>query len=252
MNGAYSSRAIPALGLVGALLLVALWLTPRSNPDLKPRLPGADAAPGGGAGGSNPVLAGKLASGSAATPTNFAGSWPQFRGPQRDGIAPAAGNLSRDWTSQPPRELWGLDVGEGYAGVAIRAGRVYLLDYDRDAQRSVLRCLSLADGREIWNFSYPLSIKRNHGMTRTVPTLADDYLVALDSKCNVFCLDAATGELRWSVSLRRCRNGMPGNVRWWMVTRSFWRRAAGTLCCSRWISPQANPSGKRRIPTIGK
>jgi outer membrane protein assembly factor BamB len=61
--------------------------------------------------------------------------------------------------------------------------------------------LSLADGREIWNFSYPLSIKRNHGMTRTVPTLAGDYLVAMDSKCNVFCLDATTGELRWSVSL---------------------------------------------------
>jgi outer membrane protein assembly factor BamB len=201
MNGANSSRALPALGLVGALLLVVIWLAPRSNPELKPRLPGADAAPGGVAGSSNPVLAGKLVPGPAVAPTNFAGSWPQFRGPQRDGIAPAAGNLSRDWTAQPPRELWGLDVGEGYAGVAIHAGRVYLLDYDRDAQRSVLRCLSLADGQEIWNFSYPLSIKRNHGMTRTVPTLAGDYLVALDSKCNVFCLDATTGELRWSVSL---------------------------------------------------
>lgn len=201
MNGANSSRAIPALGLVGALLLVVIWLTPRTNPELKPRLPGADAAPGGGAGGSNPVLTGKLAPGPATVPTNFSGSWPQFRGPQRDGIAVAAGNLSRDWTTPPPRELWGLEVGEGYAGVAIRAGRVYLLDYDRDAQRSVLRCLSLADGQEIWNFSYPLSIKRNHGMTRTVPTLAGDYLVALDSKCNVFCLDATTGELRWSVSL---------------------------------------------------
>jgi outer membrane protein assembly factor BamB len=201
MNKAKSNWAIPAFAVVGALALLGFWLAPRNSVELKPRLPGADAAPGGSAGGSNPVLAGKLAPGPAPAPTNFSGSWPQFRGTQRDGIAPEAGNLSRDWTTHPPRELWGLDVGEGYAGVAIRAGRVYLLDYNRDAKRSVLRCLSLADGREIWNFSYPLSIKRNHGMTRTVPTLAGDYLVAMDSKCNVFCLDATTGELRWSVSL---------------------------------------------------
>jgi outer membrane protein assembly factor BamB len=38
-------------------------------------------------------------------------------------------------------------------------------------------------------------------MTRTVPTVTDKFVVALDSKCNVLCLDAATGELRWSASL---------------------------------------------------
>jgi len=113
----------------------------------------------------------------------------------------ASSQLSRDWKTNPPRELWSLDVGEGYAGVAIRAGHVYLLDYDRDAKQSALRCLSLADGKEIWRFSYPLTIKRNHGMTRTIPTLAGNHLIALDSKCNVFCLDATSGELKWSVSL---------------------------------------------------
>ncbi|MEK7707971.1 MAG: PQQ-binding-like beta-propeller repeat protein, partial [Verrucomicrobiota bacterium] len=101
------------------------------------------------------------------------------------------------------RELWSLDVGEGYAGVAVRNGRVYLLDYDRDAKQSALRCLSLADGKEIWRFAYPLTIKRNHGMTRTVPTVTDKFVVALDSKCNVLCLAAATGELRWTISLVR-------------------------------------------------
>lgn len=85
----------------------------------------------------------------------------------------------------------------------MRDGRVYLLDYDRDAKQSALRCLSLADGKEIWRFGYPLTIKRNHGMTRTVPTVTAKFVVALDSKCNVFCLDAITGELKWTVSLVR-------------------------------------------------
>jgi outer membrane protein assembly factor BamB len=40
-------------------------------------------------------------------------------------------------------------------------------------------------------------------MTRTVPVVTEKLVVALDSKCNVFCLDSGTGELRWAVSLVR-------------------------------------------------
>lgn len=196
------AAALPILAAAGAVVALAVWLLARSEGGLKLRIPGTDAAPGGESGGSNPVLSGKLIPGDGK-PAELRGSWPQFRGPNRDGLTTTSVALSRDWKANPPRELWGLDVGEGYAGVAVRDGRVYLLDYDRDAKQSALRCLSLADGKEIWRFSYPLTIKRNHGMTRTVPTLADKYVVALDSKCNVFCLDAASGELKWSVSLVR-------------------------------------------------
>lgn len=185
---------------VAAVVALLIWIWPRAADSLKLRIPGTDAAPTGELGGGNPVAAGKLTRGEAQ-PANLVGSWPQFRGPNRDGIATNLNSLARDWKTSPPRELWSLDVGEGYAGVAIQAGRVYLLDYDRDAKQSAVRCLSLADGKESWRFSYPLTIKRNHGMTRTMPTLTGNLLIALDSKCNVFCLDATTGELKWSVSL---------------------------------------------------
>lgn len=195
----------PLLPLAAALLgLVALtlWWTSRSEYGLALRIPGTDAAPGGETGGTNPVFAGKLIS-SGGQSSELPGAWPQFRGPDRDGRAAGAVGLVRDWKAAPPRELWGLDVGEGYAGVAVRAGRVYLLDYDRDAKQSALRCFSLADGKELWRYTYSLTIKRNHGMTRTVPVVTENFVVAFDSKCNVFCLDAVTGELRWSVSLVR-------------------------------------------------
>ena len=42
--------------------------------------------------------------------------------------------------------LWSIELGEGHAGAAVRDGRVYVLDYDRQAEADVLRCLSLADG----------------------------------------------------------------------------------------------------------
>lgn len=77
------------------------------------------------------------------------------------------------------------------------------MDYDVTNRQDALRCLSLADGQEIWRFSYPINIKRNHGMSRTVPTIAGRYVVAIGPKCHVVCCDALTGELNWSLDLVR-------------------------------------------------
>jgi len=96
-----------------------------------------------------------------------------------------------------------VDAGEGYAGAAVLNGRVYLMDYDREGKSDALRCLSLADGREIWRFSYPLPVKRNHGMSRTVPAVTPTHVVALGPKCQVCCLDAVTGKTQWTVDLVR-------------------------------------------------
>ena len=193
---------LPVLASLAALTAVVAWWISSSEGEFKLRLPGADASPDETRVDGNPTLGGKVIPG-AGQPTSLPGVWPQFRGPNRDGTSTNAFNLSRDWSNKPPRELWSLDVGEGYAGPAVRNGRVYLLDYDRDRRQSALRSLSLADGKEIWRFAYPLTIKRNHGMTRTVPVVTDKFVVALDSKCNVLCLDALTGELRWAISLVR-------------------------------------------------
>jgi outer membrane protein assembly factor BamB len=75
------------------------------------------------------------------------------------------------------------------------------MDYDYDKKQNALRCLSLEDGGEIWRFTYTMPVKRNHGMTRTVPTVEDKYVVAMDPKCHVLCLDAATGKLQWGLNL---------------------------------------------------
>ena len=41
------------------------------------------------------------------------------------------------------------------AGAAVADGRVYVLDYDVENKADAMRCLSLADGREIWKFVCP-------------------------------------------------------------------------------------------------
>ena len=201
-SGAIAKLASTAFALV-ALAVLAFWLWPRDPLELELRVPGRDQAPDASSGSTNnPVLRGELSRGDGK-PANLPGEWPQFRGPLRDGISHEAITLNRNWATSPPRQVWALDVGEGYAGPVISQGRVYLMDYDREKQQDALRCLSLADGREIWRYSYPIAIKRNHGMSRTVPAVASNLVVAIGPKCHVLCADATSGELKWSLDLVR-------------------------------------------------
>jgi outer membrane protein assembly factor BamB len=192
-------------GIVGVLALAALvtWFTRGLGKPLELRTPGRDRGPGSEAGGgTNPVYAGKLVRGDEQ-PANLPGAWPCFRGTNSDGISREPSPLLRSWQTGEPRELWGIEVGEGYAGPAVLNGRVYLMDYDREKRQDALRCLSLADGREIWRFAYSVSVKRNHGMSRTVPSVTDKLAIAMGPKCQVVCVDSISGELRWGMDLVR-------------------------------------------------
>ncbi len=189
-----------ALGLA-AVAGVALLLFRGSDKPLELRVPGTDHAPTAESGtNANPVLAGKLTR-SDGQPADLRGNWPAFRGTNRDGISLDPTPLQKNWQTGEPRELWGVDVGEGYAGPAIFQGCVYLMDYDREKRQDALRCLSLADGREIWRFAYPVSVKRNHGMSRTVPSVTEKVTVAMGPKCHVLAVDTKSGELKWGLDL---------------------------------------------------
>ena len=219
MNKSLSSRTallLPGAAGVAAVALLAFWLWHGSSRPLALRVPGTDQPAGEAGAQANPVLAGKLIPagsegalhpGDRPLPDSQAlklpGAWPQFRGPNRDGISPETQALLHAWTAAGPAELWSIDVGDGYAGAAVLNGRVYVMDYDRDRKQDALRCLSLADGREIWRYAYSVSVKRNHGMSRTVPGVNDKFVVGLGPKCHVVCVDAMTGQLRWGLDLVR-------------------------------------------------
>lgn len=188
-------------GVLGALLVV--WFVSPTGRKTAVRLPGADAAPGGEAAGANAVLAGKVIPGTGQPAQSSKGGWPGFRGQTGTGMLADASGLARSFPSDGPKRLWAVDLGEGYAGAAIWNGRVYVMDYDREKKSDALRCLSLEDGTEIWRFTYPVSVKRNHGMSRTVPLVTDNFVVSMGPKCHVACVDAVKGELRWGLDLVR-------------------------------------------------
>ena len=196
-------QLLPIALVVFGLGALSLWWRHEPQLPLPLRVPGSDERPADtGTGAGNPVLRGALVTArSAGTVPEHSGFWPQFRGPRRDGVDPAGTRLARQWGPTGPRQLWKIEVGEGYAGPAVVAGRVYLMDYLRETQEDALRCLSLADGVELWRYAYPVAVKRNHGMSRTVPTVSSNRVVAIGPKCHVICVDALTGVLQWGIDL---------------------------------------------------
>ena len=200
-------RVAPGVVAGAGVLLLALWLTSgRHTVPLPARLPEPETV--------RPVTTGKVNLAgvflkSAGVPASLPGSWPRFRGERLDGISTET-SLAQSWAPAGPKPLWSIALGEGYAGAAVLGGRVYVLDYDQAARRDALRCLSLADGGEIWRRSYPVKIKRNHGMSRTVPAVTAKYVVTLGPKCHVLCCDAQSGKYLWGMDLvRQFRTRVP-------------------------------------------
>ena len=181
---------------LGAVFVFILWNSRLPSESIKERQPGMDRInTAAHTEQSSPFLSAKLLPGNGAA-SALPGAWPKFRGPNGDGIATDNVAIGQKWTP-----LWTVDLGEGYAGAAVRDGRVYVLDYDQQNFADALRCLSLADGKEIWRFTYPVKVKRNHGMSRTTPTLAGKYVLSLGPKCHVTCVDTATGQFVWGIDL---------------------------------------------------
>lgn len=196
------AKVLPGVtALTGAAVLASFWNAADQGLDVPVRVPADRSAAAGAGAGKRALDQGKLIPGQGVAGTSIPGAWPCFRGVNRDGVATESTPLLDAWPETGPAKLWSVDLGEGYAGAVIRDGRAYVMDYDREGQSDAVRCLSLADGKEIWRFTYPVPVKRNHGMSRTVPALVEDCLISLGPKCHVTCLDAATGALRWGIDL---------------------------------------------------
>jgi outer membrane protein assembly factor BamB len=200
MKSIFTSAALPGLLAILGVAALVNWVGTGPRQDLQARVPGLDRPPKSNFAEIVRPLVGKLQS-FGGQPSELTGSWPRFRGERFDGIAQPGVTLARKWPDGGPKKYWKIELGEGHAGAAVFAGRVYVHDYDRPAAADAIRCFSLDDGREIWRFSYPDNVKRNHGMSRTVPAVTEKYLVALGPKCHVSCLDPKTGKCYWLIDM---------------------------------------------------
>jgi outer membrane protein assembly factor BamB len=189
-------------GIVGAMALV-FWHTQPSTLSIAVSVPGMDGRPVDLPLKDN-VRIGTIFIPGTGKPSSLPGTWPRFRGQDFSNIvsAPSA-QLAETWPTNGPKSLWTVETGEGCAAPIVSKGCVYLLDYDETARADVLRCLSLDDGQELWRRGYGVQIKRNHGMSRTVPAVSEPYVVTIGPRGHVMCTETGTGRFLWGIDMER-------------------------------------------------
>ena len=127
--------------------------------------------------------------------------WPQYLGPDRNGVSPATG-LAKSWPKGGPKVLWTKAMGEGFAGSAIRDGKVFLLDRIKSTE-DVLRCYDLATGKELWNFANKDPGKFDFDGSRNPPTVDDKNVYCVGGMGTVYCISRSTHKAVWKKDFKK-------------------------------------------------
>ena len=183
------------------LLSMVFWLTVNPTEHIVVSQPGMDNR--GSDSIDEEVNIGSLFTRFSANTPAFSEVWPAFRGANRDNIATTAFRLKSSLDESALPVVWKVHLGEGHAGAAIYKGQVFVLDYVEEQRTDMLRCFALNTGEELWQRGYKVRIKRNHGMSRTVPAVTDDYVLTIGPRCHVMCVSRSTGDFLWGIDIEK-------------------------------------------------
>lgn len=200
----WSEKHTLTLVILFAGLLFGYWFFHNPVKRFQKNVPGFDNRPSKGAANEDSVIIGeKFKEYIPGFESKLTGKWPRFRGADIDNINKETTKLIDKFASSGPKILWKVELGDGHAAPVIYNGRVYVLDYDERKKNDALRCFSLETGQEIWRRWYTVNLKRNHGMSRTIPAVTDKYIVTIGPRCQVMCCNPVTGELLWGIDLTK-------------------------------------------------
>ena len=195
-----SSNIIVGLASFVAISIIISWLAYDPVQELSASIPGLDNRPAVDKASFDQVTIGEKFKSYIEHSSELTGKWTQFRGADFDNVSKENIKLV-DKIGPEPKIMWKHDLGEGHAAPVVYNGRVYLLDYDEVKKADALRCFSLETGEEIWKRSYKVHVKRNHGMSRTIPAINDKYLVSMGPRCHVMCVNPKSGDFLWGLDL---------------------------------------------------
>ena len=135
----------------------------------------------------------------ALTTGASAADWPQFMNSGQSGVSGETG-LLKSWPEGGPKQLWSVPVGLGYGGVAAVGEEVFLLDRIAD-KKDALRCLNLADGKELWRYEYDAPGKLSHDGSRSTPTVTQKHVYTIGPHGHIHCIDRSTRKPVWTRNL---------------------------------------------------
>jgi len=207
INNLYHRTSFFAGGIIALYsLLMLIWLFHGPNEQLVENIPGMDKSTDSSTNeiaSNETVNIGEKFQKFIDFNSDLTGKWPRFRGADYSNIIKTNLQINENWEAKPPRVLWSVELGEGHAAPAIYDGMVYILDYMENEQSDALRCFSLKDGKEIWRRFYKVDIKRNHGMSRTIPAVNENYILTVGPRGHAMCVERKTGNLLWGIDMEK-------------------------------------------------
>lgn len=126
-------------------------------------------------------------------------AWTDWRGPGRKGFVP---QLPRQLPANPKR-LWSAALtGPAMAGPAATAQFVIVPDKTADTARDLFRCLSAADGKEVWRLEYAAPDELDYSNApRATPVIHDGLVYLQGALGHLHCVALATGKVVWKAHL---------------------------------------------------
>lgn len=139
----------------------------------------------------------------------FADDWPQWRGPDRDGKCKETG-LLQEWPDGGPPLAWKAEgLGIGFSTVSISEGVIYTMgDFKDDGCYAI--AVKEAGGAPLWKTK--IGDTSNYGGfpgPRSTPTVDGGQVFVLSPHGDLACLDAKSGEKKWTVDYKDDFNGKP-------------------------------------------
>lgn len=193
-------RYLPVAAAVVAVIALFWWILWDPTGSWTESVPGKDAASDSTA-VSETINIGEFFKRMGQETSALSGTWTRFRGANSDNSKQSEVPLIDRFSGSKAKVCWEVELGEGHSGAAIYNGLVYVLDYDEAIKADMLRCFSLVSGKEQWRRWYTIQVKRNHGMSRTVPAVTDKSIVTMGPRGHVMCVDRATGDFKWGIDL---------------------------------------------------
>jgi len=192
---------VTALLVAAGLISLGWWLAKDPVRDFVTSEPGLDNR---GKGAVVPDIdIGALGETYATLESDLSETWPRFRGEHFDNISRSAVPLIDHFPEGGPVVKWTVQLGEGHAGAAIYKGAVYVMDYDEENRADVLRAFSLETGEKLWTRGYKINLKRNHGMSRTVPAVTEESILTIGPRSHVMCVNRSDGSFRWGLNVEK-------------------------------------------------
>ncbi len=146
------------------------------------------------------------------SPTDY----PQFLGQNRDGVV-SNFRLEADWKTNPPKELWRVDVGAGWSSFSV-VGNSAITQEQRGALEAVV-CYDLKTGKVKWSHvdsSNYANVLAGNG-PRATPTIEAGRVYTLGATGVLNCLDFNSGRRLWSKNILK---EFDGRANTWGVSTS--------------------------------